>query len=274
MKTSKATTTVLFREMPLPDNKLQLPLEFNRDHKFKPLDTDGGSPPRSQLLLGFSRYDIYTFETYMPGTNTGVVESLLDIATGRSPGNIYIWGGAGVGKSHLLQAVCNSASLSERSCAYIPMTQLDELAPEMFSSLEELDLVCLDDIEEAAGNDSWETVLFDLFNRLKDADIPLVMSSDRSPKGSRVRLPDLKSRLSWGLGFHIRPLDDRMKITALKLRARERGFELTDQVVEFLVNRVNRDTHNLFRWLDRLDRHSLVEQRKLTVEFVKEILRV
>ena len=254
--------------------KRQLSLEFNQGHKFKPLDTSGGSPPpRSQLLLGFGRYDIYTFETYVPGINQDVVKSLLDASTGRSHRNLYLWGERGTGKSHLLQAVCNSAVLSERPCAYIPLTRLDELTPEMFSSLEELDLVCLDDIEEAAGKDQWEMALFHLFNRLKDAKTPLVMSSGRSPQGSHIRLPDLKSRLSWDLCFHLRPLDDENKTAALKRRAQDRGFELTDQVVQFLINRVNRDTHNLFRWLDRLDRDSLVAQRKLTVEFVKEILK-
>ena len=239
----------------------------------QPLDTNAGRTPRSQLLLGFARYDVYTFESYVPGINQDVVESLLNTAKGRSHRNLYLWGEQGAGKSHLLQAACNSAALSERPCAYIPLTRIDEFMPDIFSALEELDLVCLDDIEEVAGKERWETALFYLFNRLREVNTPLVMSSGRSPKGSLIQLPDLKSRLSWDLSFQLRPLADGMKITALKSRARERGFELTDQVVEFLINRVNRDTHNLFCWLDRLDRYSLVEQRKLTLGFVKKIIR-
>ena len=261
------------RKMSLSDNKRQLGLDFNRGHEFKPLDTESGSLPRSQLLLEIRRQDIYTFETYIPGENQGVVESLINTSKGHSGGNIYLWGGQGTGKSHLLQAVCNSAALSERSCAYVPLTRLDEFTPDMFTSLEQLDLVCLDDIEQAAGQDHWEAALFHLFNRLRDADTPLLMSSGQSPNGSTIRLPDLKSRLSWDLSYQLRSLDDDMKISALQRRARDRGFELTGQVVEYLVNRINRDTHNLFRWLDQLDRHSLREQRKLTVEFVKEILK-
>lgn len=258
--------------MPSADQKRQLALEFNQGHKFKPLDTSGGSLPRSQLLLGFGRYDIYTFETYVSGANGDVVENLLGTSKGQGNSNLYLWGGPGTGKSHLLQAACNSAATSERSCAYIPMRQLDEFTPDMFTSLEQLDLVCLDDIDEVAGKDQWELALFHLFNRLRDAKIPLLMSSGQSPAGNPVRLPDLKSRLSWDLAYHLQPLDDEMKMAALKRRAHERGFELTGPVVEFLVNRVSRDTHNLFQWLDRLDQHSLQAQRKLTVEFVKEIL--
>ena len=258
--------------MSSPDNKRQLPLEFNQGHKFKPLDTNAGSLPRSQLLLEIQRRDIYTFETYIPGTNGEVVENLIGTARGDSRGNLYLWGGRGTGKSHLLQAVCNSAAASERSCAYVPLNRLDEFTPDMFTSLEELDLVCLDDIEEAAGKDQWEMALFHLFNRLRDANTPLLMSSGQSPNGSTIRLPDLKSRLSWDLSYQLGSLDDDMKITALKRRAQDRGFELTSPVVEYLVNRVDRDTHNLFRWLDQLDRQSLQEQRKLTVAFVKEIL--
>ena len=258
--------------MSFSDYKQQLALAFNREHKFKPLSTSKDSLPGSQLLLGFNRYDIYTFETYIPGINGDVVECLLNTANGQSHGNIYLWGARGVGKSHLLQAVCNSSALAERPCAYIPLTQLDDFTPEMLSSLEHLNLVCLDDIEQAARKEHWELALFDLFNRLRDAKTPLVMSAGQSPKGSLLQLPDLKSRLSWDLSFQLSPLDDEMKIAALKRRAQERGFELTDQVVEYLINRVNRDTRNLFRWLDRLDRHSLVAQRKLTVDLVKEVL--
>ena len=258
--------------MSLPDNKRQLPLEFNQGHKFKPLDTNAGSLPRSQLLLAIQRRDIYTFETYIPGTNGEVVENLIGTSRGDSRGNLYLWGGRGTGKSHLLQAACNSAAASERSCAYVPLNRLDEFTPDMFTSLEELDLVCLDDIDKAAGKDQWEMALFHLFNRLRDANTPLLMSSGQSPNGSTIGLPDLKSRLSWDLSYQLGSLDDDMKITALKRRAQDRGFELTSPVVEYLVNRVDRDTHNLFRWLDQLDRQSLQEQRKLTVAFVKEIL--
>ena len=256
----------------LSDNKRQLPLEFNQGHKFKPLDTNAGNLPRTQLLLEIHRRDIYTFETYIPGTNGEVVETLISTSQGDSHGNLYLWGGRGTGKSHLLQAACNSAAASERSCAYVPLTRLDEFTPDMFTSLEELDLVCLDDIEEAAGKDQWEMALFHLFNRLRDANTPVLMSSGQSPNGSAIRLPDLKSRLSWDLGYQLVPLDDDMKITALKRRALERGFELTNPVVEFLIKRVDRDTHNLFRWLDQLDRHSLQAKKRLTVEFVREIL--
>ena len=255
-------------------HKRQRPLEFHRDHKFQPLNGGEANPSQSQLPLGFERHDIYTFDSYIPGANREPADALQGIATGSGRGNIYLWAGRGAGKSHLLQAACNLAAQRRRACAYIPLRQVDDFTPDLFSSLEALSLVCLDDVDELAGRDDWELALFDLFNRLRDAETPLVMSAGRSPKGSLVRLPDLKSRLSWGLCYHLQPLDDHENMAALKLRAQERGFDLTDQVVEYLIKRVERDTRNLFQWLDRLDRRSLEAQRKLTVEFVKEILEI
>ena len=255
-------------------HKRQRSLEFHRDHKFQPLRTGEDTTSSSQLPLGFARHDIYTFDSYIPGLNREPADALQGIARGTGHDNIYLWAGRGAGKSHLLQATCNLAALSERACAYIPLKQIDEFTPDLFSSLEDLSLVCLDDVDELAGRDDWELALFDLFNRLKDTETPLVMSAGCSSKGSLLRLPDLKSRLSWGLCYHLQPLDDHENMAALKLRAQERGFELTDQVVEYLIKRVERDTRNLFLWLDRLDRHSLEAQRKLTVEFVREILEI
>ena len=255
-------------------HKRQQSLEFHRDHKFQPLRTGEDTTSNSQLPLGFARHDIYTFDSYIPGSNREPADALQGIARRSGHDNIYLWAGRGAGKSHLLQAACNLAALSDQACAYIPLRQLDDFTPDLFSSLEDLSLVCLDDVDELAGRDDWELALFDLFNRLKDTETPLVMSAGCSPKGSLIRLPDLKSRLSWGLCYHLQPLDDHENMAALKLRAQERGFELTDQVVEYLVKRVERDTRNLFLWLDRLDRHSLEAQRKLTVEFVREILEI
>ena len=260
--------------MPLPGYKSQLPLEFYRGHKFQPVAGGQAGPAVSQLPLGFARHDVYTFATYIPGLNGDAVESLRQVATGSNQTGVYLWAGQGTGKTHLLQAACHLAARAERPCAYIPLKQLDDFTPDLFASLEELSLVCLDDVDELAGRDEWELALFDLFNRLKDAQIPLVTSANHSPKNSPVRLPDLRSRLSWGLCYHLQALGDSDNITALQQRAQQRGFELSDQVVEFLMKRVNRDTRNLFHWLDRLDRRSLEAQRKLTVDFVREVLGV
>ena len=252
----------------------QRSLEFYRGHEFQPLADGEVGAPRSQLPLGLARHDVYTFESYIPGRNGQVVDALQELARGPGRANLYLWAGRGAGKTHLLQAVCSLAARAGRRCACIPLRQIDDFTPELFSSLEELSLVCLDDVDELAGRGAWELALFDLFNRLKDTQTPLVMSAGCSPKGNPVRLPDLKSRLAWGLCYHLEPLDEHENMAALKLRAQERGFELTDQVVEYLIKRVERDTRNLFRWLDRLDRHSLEAQRKLTVDFVKEILAI
>lgn len=225
-----------------------------------------------QLPLAFSRLDIYDFASYLPGANGDAVERLLNTALGRGAKNIYLWGKQGAGKSHLLQAACKLAAADQRPCAYVPLALLGDARPEILASLDELSLVCMDDLDAVAGKDEWEVAMFNLFNRLKDADIPLVMSARNSPSGIPICLPDLKSRLAWDLSFRLRPMDESLKMIALKRRAEARGFALSDSVMEYLIRRVNRDTHNLFRWLDRLEVHSLVAQKKLTVPFVKRIL--
>ncbi len=256
----------------MKEYKSQLPLEFYRGHTFRSRAAVAGSPPGSQLPLGFTRHDVHTFATYIPGLNGDALASLQHLATGSSHANIYLWAGPGTGKTHLLQAVCGLAAQHQRPCAYIPLRQIDDFTPDLFAALEELSLVCLDDMEQLAGRDEWELALFNLFNRLKDTQTPLVISAGHSPKASLVRLPDLKSRLCWGLCYHLHPLADGENITALQQRARQRGFELSAPVVEFLIKRVERDTRNLFHWLDRLERQSLEAQRKLTVDFVRKML--
>ena len=225
-----------------------------------------------QLPLGFAYKDIHTFDTFIPGENRGAMECLQAVAQGRSHGNIYLWGARGVGKSHLLLAACRLATQAERSCAYLPLNLLDDLTPDMFASLENLCLVCLDDTERVAGRHNWECALFDLFNRLRETDTPIVMSAGHSPDASAIRLADLKSRLSWDLAFRIQPPDEAMKIALLERRAQARGLVLSKDVTDYLMRRVNRDTLNLLRWLDRLDTHSLATQRRLTVPLVRQVL--
>jgi len=227
-----------------------------------------------QLSLGVSLRDEATFDNYFGGGATALaIQALQRITTTALPENIMIWGARGTGLSHLLQAVCHQASDRRLAVQYFPMADVRGYAAEdLCEGLEVMDLVCLDGIEHICGNKAWEQALFHLFNRLRDAGKPLLVSSHTSPPSLPILLPDLKSRLLGCVIYHIESLSDQDKKNALIMRASARGFELPEEVVTFILNRASRDTAELFDLLNQLDDASLQEKRKLTIPFVKDIL--
>ena len=100
----------------------------------------------------------------------------------------------------------------------------------------------------------------------------LLISGDESTQQLGITLPDLVSRLSWGLTEQVKPLDDEEKVIAIQYRATQRGLFLSDEVVKFLLNRLSRDMGSLINSLDVLDKASIQEQRKITIPFIKEVL--
>jgi len=227
-----------------------------------------------QIPLPFIHFDRLDFDAYVAGPNGPAVDILKRTAQGQARGNLYLWGASGTGKSHLLQAVSTTAADNGMRVACIPLAQIAELAPGMLQGLEMLDLVCIDDLQYAAGSAPWEQALFHLYNRLREQDRPLLMSADQGPQSIGMQLPDLKSRLAWDLVFHLHPLDEVSLIQALQQRAQARLFDFPDEVLDYLVKRASRDTHSLFRLLDRLDRASLASKKKITIPFVRDTLGI
>ncbi len=185
---------------------------------------------------------------------------------------LYLWSAGPSGKTHLLSAMCSLAEKSEQAVIYLPMQQAHDLSPEIFDGLEAADIVCIDDIDELAGNQYWEQALFNLYNRLRDENRRLVVTSHYSPVSIPIVLPDLKSRLAWGISLNIASLDDTDKKHILQLRARNIGMELSDEAVAYLLNHHSRDLASLINILDKLENASLIEKRKLTIPFLKEQL--
>ena len=145
----------------------------------------------------------------------------------------------------------------------------------MLDALESLPLVCLDSLEAIAGNTVWERALFDFYNRWKEkGEGTLVVTGCSAPRKLGLQLPDLASRLDWGVSFHLDELDDEGKLSALQLRAELRGFKLPIDVGRFLLNRLSRDMRTLLTTLNQLDNASFRAKRKLTIPFVKEILEL
>jgi DnaA family protein len=231
----------------------------------------GPGTPAAQLPLPFPLPHL-SFGSFWAGANQALFDQLQRVAGGAEERAVLIWGGPGTGKSHLLQAVCNRAGAVARRAAYVPLAQRALFGPALLEGLDEMDVVCVDDLECAAGEPGWEQALFGLFNRIRDARRSLVLAADRAPAALPLALPDLKSRLSWDLVFRIEPLDEAERFAALRHRASQRGMEIPDEVLRFLSRRIARDPHTLFRWLERLDRESLAAQKKLTVPFVKDLL--
>lgn len=225
-----------------------------------------------QLPLGLALRDSARFESYFAGTNREVVDNLKATASGNGEVFIYVAGADGMGKTHLLQATCHAAAQNQRSTAYFSMSGHSSLAPAVYAGLEQQQLVCLDDIDAIAGNAEWERALFDLFNRMRDSGNTLLVGANRRADQVGFRLPDLVSRLGWGVTYVLRPLADDDVLQALACRAETRGLELPADTAAFLLKRIPRDLPSVFDLLDRLDEASMVEQRRLTIPFVKSVL--
>jgi len=223
-----------------------------------------------QLALPVQLDDYAVFESFLPAKNYELYEFLKDLPSlDDSFSGCWVWGAKASGKSHLLQALCERA---KGDAIYLPMRDLCIDDPLLLEGLAARRFVCIDDIDICAKDNAWEMAFFDLFNKSLDIESSLIVSSTFSPKNTGFALKDLMSRFSQYPAFKLITLDDEECKLALQLRAKHRGIDLTDEVLNYLLNNENRDMNSLYNLLDRLDVASLTAKRKLTIPFVKEVM--
>ena len=226
-----------------------------------------------QFPLNISLEDGVKLESFIPGGNRQALAELKRSVTGDGERFLFFWGGEGTGKTHLLQSACREATILGRTAAYVPFALHSRLQPELLSNLEQLDLVCLDDVQRISGLPEWEEALFHLFNRLHERNAGLLITADCSPSALPVQLADLGSRLCWGTAYRLVALTDKEKQQALVEGAARRGMQLAPETANYVLNHYSRDMGSLLAFLDRLDRATLAEQRKATLPFVRELLK-
>jgi len=226
-----------------------------------------------QFLLEIALDDSTTFENFHVAESNAQLYEYLTKEKGAAVLQFsFLWGAEGSGRTHLLQALCHETQAQGGSAFYVPLHMQGELTPEILEGLESFDLVCWDDVDCVLGNPEWEQALFTLFNRLRDAGVKLVVSAAISPMVLSANLKDLQSRLQSGVVFHLQSPQDAEKLQALQLRAIKRGFELSDEVARYVLQRNERSMRGLFDFLDRLDQHSLVTKRKITIPLVRDLM--
>lgn len=225
-----------------------------------------------QLPLPIALHQDLSFANFYPGKNQFILDSLKKIALGKGEFFIYLWGQPGLGRSHLLQASCQTATENNLTAFYLPLAQLDQLSIKLIENLEIFNLICIDDLQLIAGNKLWEEAIFHLYNRSQRPKTRLIISANKPPAELSLTLPDLTSRLLSGTILHLQELEDAEKLSLLQTNAHSRGLELPFEVAQYLLNHHPRNLNLLFNALNQLDQASLINQRKLTIPFLKKIL--
>lgn len=213
----------------------------------------------TQLLLGISPDWIPTFDNFVAGHNIELLSTLNQaLNKTQTERGIYIWGAAGCGKSHLLQAVVEQARTQGISVQYARASVPDAA-----------EFVAIDDVELL--DESAQIALFALYNRQRESGGMLLVSGAAAPAHLNLR-DDLRTRLGWGLIYQVQPLSDEEKSLALQQHASARGLLLPSEVTHYLLRHGKRDLPSLLCVLDALDEHCLRLKRAASVPLLKEVM--
>jgi DnaA family protein len=212
------------------------------------------------------------FEDFVSGPNTAVVEALKHMPD-ESGSQGFLFGGEGSGKTHLLNALCHSVRERHGRAFYLALKRLPKEASASLQGLEKLDLVCIDDLHLIAGIEAWEEALFHCFNRIREANGRLLVSSRKPLSAMNLGLADLASRLAWGLHLPLLPLADKDKITVINLHSAALGLALPEDVQQYLLKYHDRSMVALIQTVEKLHQAALTQKRRITIPLAREVLK-
>ena len=225
-----------------------------------------------QLIFDFAFPPVATLDSYHPSGNELLVDLLDKFTTLQGEDQIFLWGDGSVGKTHLLQAICHIKGKAGFQVAYLPIKMLVKNGPDFLEGFEQIPLICIDDIHVLAGDADWEEALFDLINRIRESGGQLLIAAEKAPV-SLFDLPDLLSRLTWGPVLKVAALDEDGIRSTLLTRAEALRMKLSEEVINYLLVHYSRSIAVQLDCLSQLAESSLIQQRILTLPFVRETLK-
>lgn len=231
------------------------------------------------LPVAFSKQN--GLETLVVGPNEALLSHLqyqlnIENMTGQASARICVIDGLlGSGKTHVLLAINDLAMSLGLSHQYINMNSMLNMPVEILEGASDNQVLCIDDIHTVRGNLAWQTGLFDLINQfVEKSNVLLLMSSQAPVNQLSLSLPDLRTRLQWGVNFSLKSLTDEDKLSALEKHAKALGVSFQDDALKYLINRASRNMHDLMKNLELLDKAALQNKRKLTIPFIKSVLDI
>lgn len=229
----------------------------------------------------------YTFDNFVTGKSNEFAYA-ASRAVAKSPSReynpLFIYGGVGLGKTHLLQAIGNYI-IENHSNLKVYYTSAESFMNDMIRAIQnrrmvsfklkyrQLDVLLIDDIQFLADKELLQEEIFHTFNSLYDAGKQIVMTSDRPPKEIPALQERLVSRFQWGLVVDIKPPDLETRMAILKKKAKEEELNLSDDVVEFLAKKVKNNIRELEGCLIRLSAFHSLTGRNISLAIAEEILK-
>jgi len=229
----------------------------------------------------------YTFENFVVGPFNELPHAAAQ-AVSANPGSVYnplfVYGGVGLGKTHLLQAIGNDVikNFSEKKVRYIPaekfisgvITSIRNHEMESFKSqYRQIDVLIIDDIQFLAGKEKTQEEFFHTFNALYEKNKQIILSSDRPPKTIPALAERLRSRFEGGMIADIGVPDFETRVAILKTKSRERAIEIPDDILHYIASNIQRNIRELEGALNRLIAHQRVDSRPTDLETAKNLLK-
>ena len=191
---------------------------------------------------------------------------------GDGESQLGIWGEVASGKTHLLNATAEFARRQGIRLQIYDGGQLRLCDAEAFDGYHDCELLVIDNLDRLAGDPSWEACFCQVINRCRAGEYRFLYSMSEKPTDLVTRLADFRSRLQWGLMLQLPSVDDAEIRRILQKRAGLLGFELSNEVVSYLMTRRARNLSEQIGLLHRLDGISLSQQRRVTIPLVRQVL--
>jgi len=227
----------------------------------------------------------YDFDTFIVG-NANRLAHAAALSAAQKPGEgynpLFIHGGSGLGKTHLLQAIGQAAERAGKTVRYVSGEQFtsefvaalkDRRADEFREKYRSVDVLLVDDVQFIAGKAQTEETFFHTFNELHNSGRQIVLSADSPPRAILQMEDRLRSRFEWGLTAEIAPPDEKMRLSILRARAEEAGAELAPDVLDYMASEVIRNIRELEGNLNRVLAYSKLLRSAITPDMARRALK-